>query len=247
MNEFQTRQPAAFPATSWCLVRGCQAVDEDLEIRAHLQELVSRYWFPVYSFIYRNWGRNVEQSEDWTQEFFMTFLEKDWIQSVDADKGRFRTFVLVALKRFLGNQVQPLLSIEALRVENSHFEVPEAAATDTSTQFDDDWRRAVIETSSRRLRQRCVREKKSIRYELFAAYDLVTDASERPTYQALAERFQVSESQVTNGIRWSRLQLKELILNELRDQVASEEDLREEAWHLFQIRVGFRDGENRGG
>ena len=188
----------------------------------------------------------------------MTFLEKDWIQSVDADKGRFRTFVLVALKRFLGNQVraqrarkrspsQPLLSIEALRVENSHFEVPEAAATDTSTQFDDDWRRAVIETSSRRLRQRCVREKKSIRYELFAAYDLVTDASERPTYQALAERFQVSESQVTNGIRWSRLQLKELILNELRDQVASEEDLREEAWHLFQIRVGFRDGENRGG
>lgn len=68
-----------------------------------LETLCRAYWYPLYAYV-RRLGHPPADAEDLTQEFFCRLLEKDWLSSADPAKGRFRTFLLVALKRFLANE-----------------------------------------------------------------------------------------------------------------------------------------------
>jgi RNA polymerase sigma-70 factor (ECF subfamily) len=73
------------------------------EAAAALEELCRAYWFPLYAYVRRE-GRSPHDAQDLTQTFFAQLLEKDYLRAFDRDKGRFRTFLLVALKRFLLNE-----------------------------------------------------------------------------------------------------------------------------------------------
>jgi len=68
-----------------------------------LGELCRTYWYPIYAFVRRQ-GRNHEAAQDLTQAFFARMLEKRYIDEVGPEKGKFRTFLLVCLKRFLANE-----------------------------------------------------------------------------------------------------------------------------------------------
>ena len=70
-----------------------------------LNELCQIYWHPVYSYI-RSWGKSVTDAEDLTQGFFSMILQKKSLSDVASEKGKLRTFLLVALKRFLANEHQ---------------------------------------------------------------------------------------------------------------------------------------------
>jgi len=61
------------------------------------------YWYPLYVYI-RGSGHSPHDAQDLTQEFFARLLEQDWLRVVDPSKGRFRYFLLAALKRFLTNE-----------------------------------------------------------------------------------------------------------------------------------------------
>jgi RNA polymerase sigma-70 factor (ECF subfamily) len=67
-----------------------------------LETLCRTYWYPLYAFVRRQ-GRSPEDAQDLTQEFFARLLEKDYLQAVVREKGKFRSFLLMALKRFLMN------------------------------------------------------------------------------------------------------------------------------------------------
>ena len=71
--------------------------------QAALATLCQTYWYPVYAFIRRR-GYSVIDAQDVTQDFFATLLEKDYVQAADREKGRFRTFLLTAVTRFLSKQ-----------------------------------------------------------------------------------------------------------------------------------------------
>ena len=68
-----------------------------------LSDLCRTYWYPIYAFVRRQ-GRGHEAAQDLTQEFFARMLDKRYIDDVGPEKGRFRTFLLVCLKRFLANE-----------------------------------------------------------------------------------------------------------------------------------------------
>ena len=90
---------AAFPATLWPQV--LKARDgNDGEGREALAALCKLYRYPVYAFIRRK-GKAHHEAEDLTQEFFARFIEKEFLGPVDPDKGRFRTFLLTLVQRFL--------------------------------------------------------------------------------------------------------------------------------------------------
>ncbi|MCF7674494.1 MAG: sigma-70 family RNA polymerase sigma factor [Akkermansiaceae bacterium] len=91
-----------FLTTHWSVV--ADACDpEGPEAVAALEELCGSYWMPLYLAV-RRFGHSPEGSEDLTQEFFARLLEKGWLRAADREKGRFRTFLMVALKRFLANE-----------------------------------------------------------------------------------------------------------------------------------------------
>ena len=70
---------------------------------AALEVLCRAYWYPLYVYV-RGTGHTAEAAQDLTQEFFARLLARDWLRVVLPDKGRFRTFLLVAMKRFLTNE-----------------------------------------------------------------------------------------------------------------------------------------------
>ncbi len=61
------------------------------------------YWYPIYAFVRRQ-GHAPHGAEDLTQEFFARLLEKEYLEGVGREKGRFRSFLLVCVKRFLANE-----------------------------------------------------------------------------------------------------------------------------------------------
>lgn len=78
------------------------AVDGQTSARA-LDELCRIYWYPLYAFIRRQ-GSSAYDAADLTQAFFAQFIQRDCLAHVDPEKGRFRSFLLACLRRFLANQ-----------------------------------------------------------------------------------------------------------------------------------------------
>ena len=80
-----------FATTHWSVVFAAAAA---------LETLCGLYWYPLYAFIRRK-GHDPDEAQDLTQSFFARLLERDFVQRADPDKGRFRSYLLVALNRFL--------------------------------------------------------------------------------------------------------------------------------------------------
>jgi DNA-directed RNA polymerase specialized sigma24 family protein len=68
-----------------------------------LEALCRAYWYPLYAFARRR-GHSPPDAQDLTQEFFAQLLEHNWVARADRHKGRFRSFLLMAMKRFLANE-----------------------------------------------------------------------------------------------------------------------------------------------
>src|SRR5687768_13705960 len=92
--------PRQFLTTQW---RTVLAASEPGEAQQQaLEQLCNTYWYPLYAFI-RKRGHSSEDAQDLTQEFFARLLEKKWLADIKPDVGRFRSFLLTALTRFLAN------------------------------------------------------------------------------------------------------------------------------------------------
>src|SRR5215510_13003805 len=91
-----------FEETAWSVVIAAGATTES---RAHaaLTELCRIYWRPIYAYLRRT-GYHTHDAQDLTQSFFQHLLENETLRRVSRDKGRFRSFLLGALKRCLADE-----------------------------------------------------------------------------------------------------------------------------------------------
>jgi DNA-directed RNA polymerase specialized sigma24 family protein len=91
-----------FLTTHWSLIENIYGNDEDRN-QALIGLLLNKYWKPVYCYLRRK-GYDNEQAKDLTQGFFQeVVLGRDLIQKADPSKGRFRSFLLMALNRYIIN------------------------------------------------------------------------------------------------------------------------------------------------
>src|SRR5215467_3172942 len=107
MNTAQLEEPviaglAQFTTTHWSVVLAAQDGGSE-QAEAALAQLCESYWYPLYAFVRRR-GLNPHDAEDLTQEFFYRLLDRNYLKAVDYRKGRFRTFLLMALERFLAKE-----------------------------------------------------------------------------------------------------------------------------------------------
>lgn len=91
-----------FVTTRWSVVLAAQDKSSP-DSAAALETLCRAYWYPLYAYV-RGSGRSPLDAQDLTQEFFARLLAQDWLRVVLPEKGRFRTFLLVTMKRFLTNE-----------------------------------------------------------------------------------------------------------------------------------------------
>src|SRR5690348_978617 len=91
-----------FATTHWSVVLKA-GEEHSREGQAALEKLCRTYWFPLFAFSRRK-GHTEEDAKDLTQQFFARLLERKDFQTVDARKGKFRTFLLTAFTHFLSNE-----------------------------------------------------------------------------------------------------------------------------------------------
>ena len=91
-----------FRTTHWSLVIDAKERG-NTSAEAALAELCQRYWYPLYAYVRRRMG-NVAEAQDLTQEFFARLLEKNVLAAASQERGRFRSFLLTAMKNFLANE-----------------------------------------------------------------------------------------------------------------------------------------------
>jgi len=90
-----------FATTHWSVVLAARDTNSS-ETADAMAQLCRSYWYPLYAYVRRR-GHEPEDAQDLTQEFFARRLEKDFLKAVQQERGRFRWFLLSALKRFLIN------------------------------------------------------------------------------------------------------------------------------------------------
>ncbi len=93
---------ARFADTLWSVVLRAGQTGSPLCQEA-LERLCRTYWPPLYAYVRRR-GFSPADAQDLTQEFFARLLAKDYLAQVDRGKGKFRSFLLAALKHFLANE-----------------------------------------------------------------------------------------------------------------------------------------------
>ena len=97
-----TGHAQCFATTHWSVVLAAKQGDPS-EAAAALEKLCRTYWYPLYAFLRRE-GRSPHDAQDLTQEFFARLLQRSFLENVGPQKGKFRSFLLAALKHFLSDE-----------------------------------------------------------------------------------------------------------------------------------------------
>jgi RNA polymerase sigma-70 factor (ECF subfamily) len=233
-----------FPVTQWTVVLAAGGTPSP-ESAAALERLCSAYWYPLYAFVRRS-GHSPPDAEDLTQEFFARVLERHWVARADQSKGRFRTFLLTAMKRFLANEWD---KARALKRGGGQRNVPiqvdtaetrygvEPADTRTPEQaFEYRWAVALLDEVVKQLEAEFQEQGQAASFAALKPC-LVGDGASQP-YAELAAMLGLGEGAVKVAVHRLRQRYRELLRAEIANTVASTEEVDAEMRHLFNVLSG---------
>ncbi|MBM3883194.1 MAG: RNA polymerase sigma factor [Verrucomicrobia bacterium] len=236
--------PAAAPeftTTHWSVVRAGGDRSSPAAQTA-LEELCRTYWYPLYVFVRRR-GYSPEDAQDLTQEFFARLLQKNSISAAHPGKGRFRCFLLGALKHLLADEHakaqakkrgggQTIISWEQDYAEEqfAHEPVDEQSP---DRLYDRRWALTVLDRAATRLRVEFAAAGDASLFEHLKLY--VTGKHGAPAYAATASRLGLSESAVKSAIFRLRRRYAELVREEVAQTVNDARELEVELRHLRSV------------
>jgi len=232
-------QRAIFATTHWSVVLAAQDKDSPRSAAA-LETLCRAYWYPLYAYA-RRAGHRPADAEDLTQGFFARLLEKDYLKSAAREKGRFRTFLLVALQRFLANEWDrqhaqkrggfvPMLAIDQALAE-SRFAAHPSHTLQPDVLFDRQWAMTLLERTLAQLQEEYVATGRATLFEYLQSC-LAKEESGLP-YAEIAARLNLTEAAVKMAVHRLRGRYREILQAEIAETVSSPEQVEEEIRHLF--------------
>jgi RNA polymerase sigma factor (sigma-70 family) len=235
---------AGFTTTCWSQV--LRASDgASAEGQAALERLCRAYWYPLYAYVRRQ-GRGVEEAQDLTQEFFARLLQKAYLCHADPARGRFRTFLLTALKRFLVNDWekgraarrgngQAVIAWNPLETETRFLAEPADAAT-PETAFEKHWAVTLLEQVLARLREEFTARGKAAQFERLKT--LLWGEKGSPPYPVVAAELGLTVGALKVAVHRLRQRYRELLRAEVAQTVASPEEVDDELRRLITVISG---------
>ena len=227
-----------FDATSWTMVReaGEPASPGTDAARA---KLCQAYWYPLYFYV-RRLGHSPEDAQDLTQGFFARLLEKNYVATADREKGRFRSFLLLLLKRFLAGELARanrqkrgggvgLIPLDQEHTEDRYVAEP-ADELSPDKAFERRWAQVLLARVTDRLQAQCVAEGKG---HLFAELRPFLSGESEETYEAAARRLQIPRATLKVLAHRFRRRYEQLLREEIAPTVASPEEVEDEIRALF--------------
>lgn len=234
-----------FATTRWTLV--LRARGEGAEARLALSELCEAYWMPVFRFLRRE-GRTEDAAREFTQEFFARLLASSGVEGADPGRGRFRSYLLGAVKHFLADVREREGRLkrgagvchESLEELGTDTDVPgkggepgvEGEVADDRV-FDRAWALAVMERALRGLEAELGAAGKSRQFEVLKGW-LAGDGTGLSQAEA-ARRLGMSEGAVKVAIHRLRKRFGEGVRQELAQTLAPGADAEEELRYLVEV------------
>jgi RNA polymerase sigma-70 factor (ECF subfamily) len=235
---------SVFVTTHWSVVLSARRKDSP-QSAAALETLCRTYWYPLYAYVRRQ-GHSPHDAQDLTQGFFARLLQKDYLKAAAREKGRFRTFLIVALKRFLANEWdhdraqkrgggQPALSLDTeLAEERYRIEPVEGATADKI--FERRWALTLLDRTMTRLRDEFTAAGKAEEFKQLKTC-LTADRGEI-SYTEIAGALGQSEGTVRVAVHRLRKRFREIFREEIAHTVSSAEEIEEEVRYLMGVLAG---------
>ncbi|MFO1498306.1 MAG: sigma-70 family RNA polymerase sigma factor [Verrucomicrobiota bacterium] len=234
-------ESAAFAPTRWTLIQ--RARGSTPEARQALSDLCEAYWNPVFHFL-RKAGRSEEEARELTQEFFARLLARGGLATAEQGKGKFRSFLLGAVKHFLsdvrdharrlkrgGGHVPN--SIEAAEEAETGGQVADPNAAPIDALFDRQWAITVMERALGTVAREFCESGKSEQFETLKAW-LVGEAPAL-SQAAAADQLSMTEGALKVAIHRLRKRFREVIRAEIGQTLGEGDNPEEELRYLVQV------------
>lgn len=230
----------SFSTTQWSVVFA--AASDNTESRNALESLCRAYWPPIYAYIRRT-GYDGEQSRDLTQQFFVRVIEGGLLAGATPERGRFRSYLLGALKHFLADfqdwsQAQKrgggreVFSLDAMEGESSYCWEPADDRTPDKL-FERRWALTVMVRALQRLEEECRLAGKG---RLFASLrGFLSESGPDKTYPEIAGDLGMTEAGTRMAVARLRRRLGEFVRAEVAETLGTHADLEDELRHLLHL------------
>ena len=235
-----SRAAGVFATTHWSVVVSA-GDSQSAEAEWAMERLCRSYWYPLYAFVRRR-GYGHEDASDLTQAFFATFLEKKYLKSVDASRGKFRTFLLTSMTHFLANEWDKsqaqrrgggvrVLSLDEADADARYRHEPVDGGT-PERLFERRWAETVLAVVLERLA--C--ETDVDRFEVLKGFLIEEKGS--ISYDEAAAALRVSVAGVTSAIHRMRVRFRVLMFEEVANTVERPDQVEPELRHLLAALYG---------
>ena len=229
--------PRAFPNTRWSVVLAATQRPSP-ESAAALDAICRAYWYPLYAYV-RRCGQSPHDAQDLTQEFFCRLLEKRWLESANPEKGKLRTFLIVALKHFMSKEWRRAaaqsrgggksrVQFDTAFAESRYAVDGTALAADET--FDQQWALTLLDLTLSRLREEFVAAGKPGDFEVLKSCLMAERGG--IDYVALAKRLGGNEGAARVAVHRLRKRFREVYREEISQTLADGADLDGELRHL---------------
>lgn len=230
----------AFLTTHWSVVLAARD-GEGTQAHAALEELCRGYWRPIYAYL-RRAGYVPHDAQDLAQGFFAHFLEHGFLQRLRHREGRFRSFLLTFLKRFLSDERDKAKAqkrgggFQIFSLDECSLEEQRMGSLDrlgAAAAFDRRWAMTLLARAQDRLRVEYASTGKDRMYEVLQPYLGGEEAAR--SYAEVAVQLAMPENSVKSAIHRLRRRYGELIREEVAQTVETPPLIEEEIRYLLSV------------
>ena len=229
-----------FATTHWSMVVSAGRPHSSEASRA-LATLCENYWFPLYAFV-RRAGYCAEDAQDLTQEFFVRLLAKNYLATADRQRGRFRSFLLGAMKHFLANQQRrqaaqkrgghlSTISLDFHFGESRYKQIEPVDNLTPERLYERRWALTLLDLVLGRLREEF---RAAGKLELFDTLkQFLAGGTAKPAYLEVAKQLGMKEGAVKVAVHRLRRQYRKLLKEEIARTIVGPEALEDELGELL--------------
>ena len=239
-SEAPTQHARQFATTHWSVVF-LAGQEGSAQAAEAVEKLCRTYWYPLYAYV-RRCGSDMHEAQDLTQEFFARLLAGHYLGQVDRQKGKFRSFLLAAMKHFLAKEWarakalkrgggQALMPLDALSAETRYRLEPADPITPEKV-FERRWALTLLDHVLARLSGEYAAADKCGQFEQLQG--CLTGEKSLPPYVEIAARLGMTEGAIKVAIHRLRRRYRELLREEIAQTVASPAQIDDEIHHLFE-------------
>lgn len=230
---------APFGSTQWSVVLAARGDSPDG--RAALEKLCRAYWQPLYAYLRRR-GQSPADAEDLVQGFFVCLFETEFLHRPDPEKGRFRGYLVGALKHYLADHFERMgAQKRGGKVEHLGGSLEEAErfflendqpALDPADAYEKSWALTLLNRALVRLEAEQADPVRRNQFEVLRPF--LSTAPGRGEYDSAAIKLGTTRTNVAVWIHRLNQRYAELVRLEVAETVSDPAEVKAEMRHLLQ-------------